>query len=138
MTIDRNRLYLMMFIVCLVGYIWLFFNLENDNTENNSFAECIFKRTTNIPCPSCGSTRSIVLLTKGHFIQAFKTNPLGYIVATIMLFAPIWMIVDMVTKRETLFEFYQKMEAFLRRRQYAIPLIFLIIINWIWNIAKGL
>lgn len=138
MTINRNRLYLTMLIVCLAGYIWLYLNLTNDTIGNEMFATCIIKHTTNIPCPSCGSTRSVVLLTKGNFIEAFKTNPLGYIVAIIMLLAPIWISVDMVTNRKTFFEFYQKTEVFLRRPQYAIPLILLVIINWIWNITKGL
>ncbi|MGF1636390.1 MAG: DUF2752 domain-containing protein [Cyclobacteriaceae bacterium] len=96
------------------------------------------KHATNIPCPSCGSTRSVVSLIHGEFIDALLINPLGYIVATIMLMMPIWILIDLVYKKETLYKLYQKMEVYLKKPQFAIPLIVLIIINWIWNITKGL
>ena len=38
----------------------------------------------------------------------------------------------------TLFDFYQKTESYLKKPKIAIPLILLLIINWIWNITKGL
>jgi hypothetical protein len=138
MTIDRNKLYTILFTACIAGYIWLYFGLNTTETKNESFEVCLIKHTTNIPCPSCGSTRSIISLTKGNFAEALKINPLGYIVAFIMFSAPIWMAIDMLTKRKTLFEFYQKIETYLKKPQYAIPLLLLVIINWIWNITKGL
>jgi hypothetical protein len=138
MTIDRNKLYTILFTACIAGYIWLYFGLNTTETKNESFEVCLIKHTTTIPCPSCGSTRSIISLTKGNFAEALKINPLGYIVAFIMFSAPIWMAIDMLTKRKTLFEFYQKIETYLKKPQYAIPLLLLVIINWIWNITKGL
>jgi hypothetical protein len=138
MTIDRNKLYTILFTACIAGYIWLYFGLNTTETKNESFEVCLIKHTTNIPCPSCGSTRSIISLTKGNFAEALKINPLGYIVAFIMFSAPIWMAIDIITKRKTLFEFYQKIETYLKKPQYAIPLLLLVIINWIWNITKGL
>lgn len=137
MSLKRNMLYSIMFIACLAGYIWLYIGLTKQ-TENKSVEVCLIKHTTNIPCPSCGSTRSVISLTKGNFIEALKINPLGYIVAIIMFLTPLWITVDIATKRETLFEFYRKIEKYLKRPQYIIPLILLVIINWIWNITKGL
>ena len=99
---------------------------------------CLIKHITNIPCPSCGSTRSIVSLTNGNFIEALLINPMGLIVAVIMSLAPLWILIDIATRRKILFEFYRKIETYLKRPQYSIPLILLVIINWIWNITKGL
>ena len=59
------------------------------------------------------------------------------IVALIMLICPLWIAIDIATKRKTLFEFYQKIETKLRRPDYAITLILLLVLNWIWNIIKG-
>src|SRR5690606_21888575 len=109
----------------------------SDVTENKSLNVCFIKHLTNIPCPSCGSTRSIISLTKGNFVEAFDLNPIGYIVALIMLAAPIWIILDLISKNQSLFKFYQKIENHLKNPKYAIPLILLVIINWIWNIVKG-
>ncbi|MBP8791663.1 MAG: DUF2752 domain-containing protein [Lutibacter sp.] len=138
MTLSRNKLYLILFISCIAGYIWLYFSLNNLETNHKEFNVCILKQITNIPCPSCGSTRSIISLAKGHFIEAILINPIGLIVATIMLSAPFWIFIDIATKKKTLFDFYQKIETYLKRPQYSIPLILLVIINWIWNITKGL
>jgi len=37
---------------------------------------CVFKGITGIPCPTCGATRSVVLLSKGYLATAFAMNPL--------------------------------------------------------------
>jgi len=138
MTLNRNKLYSIIFLACLAGYIWLYFGSLTNDTENNPFEVCIIKHATNIPCPSCGSTRSVISLTKGNLIEALLVNPIGYIVAFIMLISPLWIAFDIVTKKKTLFEFYYKIEINLKRRKFAIPLILLVIFNWFWNITKGL
>ena len=138
MTLDRNKLYLILLIACLAGYIWLYFSLTKNITESKSFEVCLIKYVTNIPCPSCGSSRSIISLTKGDFIGALNFNPIGYLVAIIMLIAPIWIIADTIKRTNTLFDFYLKTETYLKKPKIAIPLILLVIINWIWNITKGL
>jgi len=138
MTLNRNKLYLILLIACLAGYIWLYFGFKNEITENNSVKVCVIKYVTNIPCPSCGSSRSVISLIKGDFISAFKFNPIGYLVAIIMIIAPIWILTDVIKKNKTLFDFYLKTEKYIRKPNIAIPLILLVIINWIWNIVKEL
>lgn len=138
MTLNRNKLYLILLVACWSGYIWLYYSLSNNYLENKSYEVCLIKYISNIPCPSCGSTRSIISLTKGNFIEALSINPMGFIVSVVMLLSPIWIIADTLNKRNTLFDFYKKTEANLKRPQFSIPLIFLVIINWIWNITKEL
>lgn len=138
MALNRNKLYLVLFIACLAGYSWLYYGISRNLAENKSVEVCLIKHVTSIPCPSCGSTRSVISLTTGHFIEALKINPIGIIVAAIMILAPLWIMLDIATSRSTLFDFYQKTEIRLKKPQYAIPLILLVIINWIWNITKGL
>ena len=136
MTLDRNKLYSVLFIACLAGYVWLYFSVTKNITEKKLVEVCIIKHATNIPCPSCGSTRSVISLTKGDFIGALKFYPIGYLVAIIMLIAPIWIIADTIKGTKTLFNFYIKTETYLKRPKIAITLILLVIINWIWNITK--
>lgn len=138
MTRDRNKLYITLIVACLVGYIWLYFSMTKNFAGNKSVEVCLIKHVTNIPCPSCGSTRSIISLIKGDFIVAFNLNPAGYLVAFIMLIAPLWVIADTIMRSNTLFNFYQKMETYSKKPKYAIPLIFIVIINWVWSITKGL
>jgi hypothetical protein len=138
MILNRNRLYSIMLVACVAGYIWLYFAIENENSYENQIGVCLIKHITNIPCPSCGSTRSIILLARGNIIQSVSLNPIGVIVAVIMLLSPAWIIFDITTRRKTLFDFYQKTETVLRRPQYAMPLVMLVTCNWIWNIIKGI
>lgn len=136
MLLNRDKLYSILLIACVAGYIWLYYSITSTVTENKSVEVCLIKHATNIPCPSCGSTRSMISLTKGNFVEALYLNPLGYLVALIMLIAPIWIIVDIILRNDSLFVCYQKIESHLKKPKYAVPLILLIIINWIWNISK--
>lgn len=138
MPLSRSNLYRILFIACMAGYIWLYIGLSIYQSEIKTVAVCPIKHLTNIPCPSCGSTRAVILLTKGEFVNALLLNPFGYVVAVIMVLIPFWILADLVTKKETLYECYQKAETYLRKPGVAIPLIVFVIVNWIWNITKGL
>ena len=134
----RDKLYSILLTACLAGYIWLYYSITTNIAENQSVVVCLIKYATNIPCPSCGSTRSIISLTKGNYVEAYDSNPIGYLIALIMLVAPVWIIADLILKNNSLFKCYQKIENNLKKPKYSIPLIMLVIINWIWNITKEL
>ena len=38
---------------------------------------CPMKRFLGVPCPTCGTTRAVVLLVKGRFAEAFSMQPLA-------------------------------------------------------------
>ena len=139
MTSYRNKIYIILASATTAGYIWLYFKLFNGFTlEKDAYSGCIIKQVTNIPCPSCGSTRSISALLHGHFLDALYWNPFGLIIILIMAIIPFWLSYDILLKKDSLLAFYKKMEIIIRQKKVAIPLIFLVIINWIWNITKGL
>lgn len=137
MSLTRNKLYLLLFISCCLGYLWLYVNLSGPGGQS-SFDLCLVKHIAHIPCPSCGATRSILSILKGQIEQAFLINPLGIVVAIVVVCSPLWIITDWLRKKDTLFNIYQKMEVLLRKPLFAVPAIFLIVINWVWNIFKGL
>lgn len=133
----RNRLYLLLAIGILAGYGWVSWFLYR-GIPDHGFTPCIFKNATGIACPSCGSTRSVLLLSHGKLADALLLNPLGVIMAAIMLIAPFWLLYDVISKKDTLYSSYKKFENIVRIKWVAITLIILILINWAWNIQKGL
>ena len=137
MSLQRNKFYLLLILACLAGYVWLFIAGTTMGIGKHEISICMFKHVTNIPCPSCGSTRSALSLLKGNFSEAMFWNPIGIILLIIMLVVPVWIISDLVRQKDTLYVFYSKAEGFLRRKEIAIPAILLLLTNWIWNIYKG-
>ncbi|MGI9530955.1 DUF2752 domain-containing protein [Lutimonas sp.] len=135
---QRNSLYSILLIACFAGFGWLYFETQGAKTEQVFAGGCLFKHATDLPCPSCGSTRSIVTLLEGKYTESFLINPLGYLIALVMVLAPLWIVVDIITKRATLLLFYKKMEYQLMKPKNAIIMVILISINWLWNINKGL
>ena len=115
MPIRRNKLYLFLILACLAGYIWVFFNASTTSNEKSKVGGCLFKYVTNIPCPSCGSTRSVICFFKGHFLEAIYWNPIGVILILIMFLTPIWLSYDYIYKNDTLLRFYIKTETVLRK-----------------------
>ena len=133
----RNRLYLLLGLGLSAGYGWiLWFSFYG--IHDHTFTPCLFKNATGIACPSCGSTRSVLLLSQGNFTDALLLNPLGLIMAAIMLIAPFWLLYDVLLKKNTLHLSYQKAERTIRIKWVAITLILLILLNWAWNIQKEL
>ena len=136
---QKNKLYLFIFLACFVGYGWLYFSLQHQQQiQNNEFSVCLVKNITNIPCPSCGTTRAVMEISKGEISQSILLNPFGIIVALIMLVCPIWIVYDYLSKKDSFYQFYSTSEEILRRKKVYIPLLILVLLNWIWNINKNL
>lgn len=134
-----RKTYIILILVLVSGYIWLIYELlANPSGSDSGMGVCLFRHVTGIPCPSCGSTRSVLSLIHGNIAGALKMNPLGIVIAFIMAVLPLWIIIDTILRKKTLFEFYSRMEEWLRRPLIAVPLVLLLLINWIWNIGKAL
>jgi hypothetical protein len=138
MLTERNKLYVTILTASFAGYVWILLSLKDTLFGKPLPSVCLLKNFTNIPCPSCGSTRSVMLLTKGHFLDALLLNPVGYLIALIMIIFPIWIVGDIITGKFSCLQIYVKIESGLKNPKYLIPLAVLIMINWFWNIKKGL
>lgn len=99
---------------------------------------CIFKGVTGLPCPACGTTRSTVSLLKGSFYEALYTNPLGFIASALLVLVPLWLCFDLYHRKTSLFECYTTCESFLKRPLVFTSFCVLILLNWLWNLYKGL
>jgi len=49
-----------------------------------TFPDCLVKRLTGIPCPSCGSTRAVMSLMRFHFLESILFNPLPVLLLSFM------------------------------------------------------
>jgi hypothetical protein len=135
---NKYKLYLLLSVLCITGYIWLAFSFYQNITEKSESGLCLFKHVTGIPCPSCGSTRSALSILKGNFTDAIIINPFGIIILFFMIVFPSWMFYDLILKKDSLYRFYIRSELVFKRRWVAIPAILIVLINWVWNIYKGI
>lgn len=135
---SRNKLYTILSATCLLGYSWLAWSYFHNIADATDFGVCMFKQVTTIPCPSCGSTRAIVALIHGNVLQSLSLNPLGIILTIGLVSLPLWISYDLITRKSSLLHAYRKSESLLNRRWIAIPAIVLVLLNWAWNIYKGL
>jgi hypothetical protein len=136
MTITRNRLYVFVLALCTAGYGWLAFHQLSD-VSDSGMRFCFLKTATGFPCPACGTTRAVDSLLQGQVWEAIQWNPFGLPVAIIMVVVPLWIARDYVVKADSFFRFYQKAELKLSRTGIALPLIAMVLANWIWNYYKG-
>ncbi len=133
---SKNKLYFIILLACLTGFIYLFYSIHYSENINLKF--CFFKNLTRYPCPSCGTTRAVQLLLTGDVVASLLMNPFGLLVAALMSVLPLCIVYDLVTKKETFFRNYKRVEQIISTRWIAILLIILVILNWIWNFKKGL
>lgn len=55
---------------------------------------CPFFAITGIPCPTCGTTRSILHLSSGHILSALGMNPL---MTLLVFFLLLWFIFSIIS-----------------------------------------
>ncbi len=132
---SKKRLYLLVTSITVVGCLYVLFNVANPD-KAQKLDVCLFKNVTGIPCPSCGSTHSVLNLLQLDLKSAVDDNPLGFVVLAGLLVLPLWMLYDFAGKKSTFYNFYTLAESYMRRRWVAIPLIALLVANWMWSIYK--
>ena len=134
----KKHIHFLLLLSCFAGYVWLHMSYTFFSYENSTTSICFFKNLTHLPCPSCGTTRAIILLLKGNFIGSMEMNPLGLIIFCVMAAIPIIVLYDLIKKENFIFNFYQKINMLFSQKKIAIPFFTFIIINWVWNLYKNL
>lgn len=137
---DRKRkLYATLLAISAISGAWLLFQQIQQNTKGSSaFGVCLFKQVTGQPCPACGTTRAVVSLSSGNIWESLCINPLGVVAVLLLSIVPLWIVADLIRKSDSFYRFYRQAESLLKHRYIAIPLIIIILANWIWNITKQL
>lgn len=158
---DRNRFYGLMLALCAAGYIWLWLGMRADGFVTGAYAAggsghgrdsersipwqarhelpgvCLFKQATTVPCPSCGSTRSVLHILHGDLGGGLSWNPLGFVLLAGLVILPVWIAHDLLRRRGSLLVCFRRAESWLRKWWIALPAIILVLANWAWNLFKG-
>ena len=128
-------------LICIFGYIWIYFNNFQNPTiqvDSHGFNVCIFKNITSYPCPSCGTTRSVSLLIKGNFFNSLMLNPFGFLVTSIIIIFPFWIIFDLIYKKTSFEDWFLNLNKYFQNKWILFIFILIVLSNWIWNIYKNL
>lgn len=136
-SLNYRNFYILVILLSLAGWSWLLYHMLSPEQEIG-VSLCIFKEVTGLPCPACGTTRSTVSLLKGSFYEALYTNPLGFIASALLVLVPLWLCFDLYHRKTSLFECYTTCESFLKRPLVFTSFCVLILLNWLWNLYKGL
>ena len=128
----------MLTILSGAGYAWIGFHLFVSDTEEAPVV-CLVKNITGIPCPSCGITRALMLLGSGSFQESILMNPLGLVAGIALISLPLWLMTDLLRQETTLARTFSWTEKKIKtEKSIYIPLVALALLNWGWNILKGL
>lgn len=133
----KRSLYTLFLAGCIAGSIWIFLN-HHFFVAEKMHSVCIFKGVTGIPCPACGSTRSVLSFLQGDFYSAIHWNPIGIFLLLFASVSLLWIVVDLLLKKESYYRVYLKMETLLKKPLVFIPAIVLLLGLWGWNIYRGL
>lgn len=135
-----KKFYTLILTLTLAAYGWVglcFLSIGIDKSSG-SVHPCFIKTVTGIPCPSCGTTRSVLLILEGKFYDALQLNPLGFVAVFILMTIPFLFLYDAVKQRKLLFRLFTLSEKVIGNRKSAALLILFFLILWGWNIHKGL
>ena len=136
----KKNFYILQATACFLAYLYVgLVLLKNYYLPKTNLPGCFFKQLTSYPCPSCGTTRSVkILLLEGDIGSAFVMNPMGILVASVMVAVPFWLVYDGITKKQTLYDACLKIKKIIATRRMGVFLIVVVTLNWIWNINKQL
>ena len=79
----------MKLIILLVFLLIIYFGL-------NFSIPCLFYEITNLYCPGCGITRMFLALLNFNFYQAFRYNPLVFI---LLILSIIYLIIKFILRK---------------------------------------
>lgn len=130
--IDFRYKYLFAIVLICTGYLYLFFQNVADVDPKNTL--CLFHQVSGLPCPACGTGRGLRCILHGDFSNAWMYNPLSYVALILTFISLGWMMIDLKKNKFTFLPSLKKPVAF----RYTIVPLLLLLINWYWNIKKGL
>lgn len=138
----RNALHLLVLTLSVAGYGWIAWNVSGQRGDGPGGdarpTPCLLRQAAGVPCPSCGTTRSIEALAAGDPGGAAAANPFGLLLALALLAFPPWIAHDIIRSRDGFHRFYLAFERSFRERRWVAPAgIAAVALNWGWNVLKG-
>jgi hypothetical protein len=127
LEIDHEALWLMVggASLCLLGAALA--------TPGIQLPRCAFKIITGLPCPTCGVTRTVIALSRGHVDRALFMNPLAAVACGLGILYLLYAAAVLALKLPR----FRPVAApdTVRRLRYATVAV--ITVNWAWLIVTG-
>lgn len=71
--------------IALAAGVWVLYTFPP--AGNPYYPQCVFRTATGLDCPGCGITRALHHLLHGRITDAFRMNPLLFVMLTVALCA---------------------------------------------------
>ncbi|MBQ8422860.1 MAG: DUF2752 domain-containing protein [Coprobacter sp.] len=104
------KIWLVSYLLILLWVTYQFFSPEG------IFIQCPSKLLYGIPCPGCGTTRACLMLIHGEFLNAMMMNPNCLLAMIYIGLTPILFLIDVTTKRASLYMIYLWIETKLHNK----------------------
>ena len=105
--LDKKYSKLIIIETSIIALITVRFLFVNSNLIN-LIPPCFWKENFNLTCPSCGSTRCIISLFSGDFIQSFTYNPFLFILIVYLFLLNLLYIINTILDKKYFKFFYPK------------------------------
>ncbi|MCQ2975588.1 MAG: DUF2752 domain-containing protein [Bacteroidales bacterium] len=128
-----SRYYSILTII-IIGIIYFSLAELPSQNKDGHFTICIIKNLTSYPCPCCGTVRGLKYFFHFHFKEAFMMNPISWLTAIFMFLSFIWICYDLITKKTTYNDFFNKKIHW----SLIVLIVIFLVINEIWNIQKNI
>ncbi len=133
----EKEFYLILQVGLILSWIILIVEVCNLDFLGLKLSICFFKELFGIPCPSCGTTRALIELTKGNVCSSLLINPLALVALPLGLLLQINVIIDYIMNKDSSYRLFLYLEMKIKTKVILIFFIVLILSNWIWNIFKN-
>ena len=133
-AISRKRFYGVLMLMLAASYAWIGYNGIVRAQGADGVSICIVRTVTGVPCPGCGTTRSVIHALHGEVLDAVKSNPLGLLAVAALCVLPFWIAVDLARGRASLMHAYNVLNHQLARRAVLVVIVLLVLCVWTWNI----
>lgn len=76
---------------------------------------------------------------QGNFRESFFVNPFGIIGALALVVIPFWILIDTIKRNDSFYRSFLKIESlFATKHWLSFWAIVIVMLNWFWNMSKGL
>ncbi|MEG1580149.1 MAG: DUF2752 domain-containing protein [Bacteroidaceae bacterium] len=126
---SKSRLYFFLVTTITAGLTLL------ELTEAGyTFVICPFRLIFGIPCPACGSTRALIAIQNGSFLDALRINPLSYLLLTGAIIALLVLLLDVLFQKRYTWQLYLLFDKSMRRPIFFIPSLLLLAALWLYQL----
>jgi hypothetical protein len=97
---------------------------------------CGFEQRYNLPCPTCGWTRSVYAFARGNLWKSFYLQPAAGFVCTVFVLVGVLSLISAVFG--VYFEFFERLRREIRFRWWIVALVVIVVAGWLVTLARAL